>query len=186
MKKNLFYIFLIIAFILGICIRIYISRKEENALFSEYLKNYIPEFKKISISEKNFFVVKLESDTPLVYSFKDKNFLILYFRISDCITCLEELKCIVDSLKDLKFLKVLVVTDHPVLYEIKYFMYKLEISEVIWDRGSSLFNSHIKKTPLYIFIKKNKIKEIGIIAPVKVDGKEVYGLLAHKLKRRLK
>ncbi len=177
---------MISAFISGVCIRIYTIKKEESKLLFQEIKEYIPQFEKFSGLPRKIFLLKLQCDTPLVYEFENKNYLILYFKTTDCLTCLEEMKNIVDSLKKLKFLNTLIVTDHPVLEEIKYFMYKLGIEEIIWDINNSLFGSRVEKTPCYVFIKKNKIKRIGIVAPLKREGEEIFGLFAHKLKRSLK
>lgn len=188
MKKNLIYFLIILgSFVLGIFIRIYVHKKEEASSFYNELREYFSEFKKFEGIQEKVLLIKLESDTPLVSNlYKDKEYLILYFRVSDCLTCIEEIKHVIDTFKNLSNLKILVVTDHPVVYEIKFFMYKLALKEVIWDKNNYFLGSKPLKTPFYALIKKNKIKRIGIIAPLKQEGMEVYGLYAHELKRRLK
>lgn len=161
-------------------------KKNESEMLSQKVERYIPYLRKFSGLPKRIFLIKFESDTPLTFKLiENQNYLILYFKITDCGACLEEMRHIIDSLNNFKSINILIATDHPVLFEIKYFMYKLGLKEVIWDKGNYLFNSKIEKTPLYIFIKRNKIKDIGIIAPLKSEGEEVYGLYAHKLKKKL-
>ncbi|MEO0263177.1 MAG: hypothetical protein ABIM62_05575 [candidate division WOR-3 bacterium] len=186
-KKIIYFLIILLSFVLGIFIRIYIHQKEEMGSFYNELKEYFSEFKKFDGIPQKVLLVKFEDDTPLISNlFKDKEYLILYFRVTDCLTCLEEMRHMIDTFKNLSNLKILVATDHPILYEIKFFMYKLRLKEVIWDKDSHFLGSKPLKTPFYVLIKKNKIKKIGIIAPLKEEGMEVYGLYTHKLKKRLK
>lgn len=188
MRKNLVYFLIImVSFIFGIFIRIYNYKKEEARVFYNELGKYFFEFKKFEGINKNALLIKIENDTPLIFNLpEDKQYLILYFRVSDCLTCIEEMKHIIDTFQNFLNLKILVVTDHPVLYEIKFFIYKLGLKEIIWDKNNYFLGNKPLKTPFYVLIKKNKIKDIGMIVPLKQEGMEVYGLYAHKLKRRLK
>lgn len=159
----------------------------ESELFYQKLKEYIYEPENFSSLPEKATLVKLQSDIPVVAPLiENENYLFLYFRVDDCGTCLKEMKHIVDTMMRLKNLKVWVVTDHPILIEVKYFIYQLRLNEVIWDTNNYLIGSRPRKTPLYVFIKKNKMKRIGMVAPLKLEGMEKYGLFAHKLKERLK
>lgn len=186
--KRAFYILIGFAFFLGVIIRLYFIKKEKDTLFSEHLSRYISQPERFSGLPEKIFYITLPSDTPLISKLdKNKSYLILYFRITDCGSCLEEMKNVFDSLRNLKNLNIFPVTDHPVLLEIKYFMYKLGFGEVVWDKNAYLLGSKIKSTPSYIFLKNNKIKDAGIIAPLKgEEGREIYGLYAHRLKLKFK
>ncbi len=186
-KEHIIVSIIILGFVAGGFLRIYTYKKEQIALFKEKLKEFILEPDKFSGIKEKVLVVSLTSDTPYFSKLpKDKDYLILYFKLSDCRLCLEELKSIIDTFSSFKNLKVLVSTDHPVIKEIQYFIYQLGLNEVVWDNMHYLIGSKLKKTPVFIYIRKNKIKDIGIIAPLKSNDIEIFGLYAHKLKRRIK
>lgn len=90
----------------------------------------------------------------------------IYFRFSDCGSCLDEMLCIIDKIKNFKTkLNIIIMTDHPILEEILYFkkIYP-QLSEIYWDREQRIGNLILSVTPLYIIFKKNKIWDMGIIA----------------------
>lgn len=188
MREYFYIIIITLGFLAGFLLKYYINKKREFSILQEKLNEYLYSPQNFSGIPEKVKMITLESDTPVSYILNEsEDHLILYFKLTDCLTCLYEMKEIIDTFSNFKNLKILLATDHPVISEVQYFIYQLSFPPVIYDRNHFLIKSRVKKTPIYIYIHKNKkIRDIGIIAPLKVEGIETYGLFAHKLKQKLR
>lgn len=164
-KKEL--LILIFSFFIGIFLyKIYYEFKIEKEREKEF-KKFI-KYKDLYNSRVTLLKISNEKQEEKFIDFGNLKeiTLLIYFRFSDCGSCLDEMLCIIDKIKNFKTkLNIIIMTDHPILEEILYFkkIYP-QLSEIYWDREQRIGNLILSVTPLYIIFKKNKIWDMGIIA----------------------
>ncbi len=188
MRKYLGWIITIVSFLIGVVgVRALLTYREEKKSSYENTVRYLETQKKFQGLPTKVKIVKSDTTHPHTITLSQNTWtLLLYFRVDDCACCLKEVKAVKDTF-DLESsnLSVLVATDHPVSWEVKYIMQDLSLKEAIWDSGGILLGNQVKYTPTYFLIKGKKIKETGIIGPLKeADSKE--GAFSHYLKGEFK
>jgi hypothetical protein len=162
--------FIIFFFLIGVFFaKIYQNYKINNLKLKEIEKKFkISEFKKrLKKGEIELLEIQDNGFTK-TYLKKEENLLFIFFRLDDCPACLDEVKCLIKELKG-KNIKILLLTDHPVLKEIMLFkMINFEFSEIYWDKNKKIGDLILSPTPIYLIFKKNyKPVDAGIIAPLK-------------------
>jgi len=189
MKEKIKEIFFIIFFFLiGIFFaKIYQDCRINNLKLKEIEKSFkISEFKKrLKNGEIEFFKIS-DNELKKIYLKKEENILFIFFRLGDCPICLDEIKCLIEKLKE-KNIKIFLLTDHPVLKEILFFkIINFEFSEIYWDKNKKIGDLILSSTPFYLIFKKNyKPVDAGIIAPLK-GNKTFCEKFIEKFERSLK
>jgi len=138
MKEKIKEVFLFLFFFsIGILFaKIYQDCKINNLKLKEIEKIFkIDEFKKRLKNGEIELLQISDNGFKETYLKKDENFLFIFFRLGDCPSCLDEVKCLIKELKG-KNIKIFLLTDHSVLKEIIFFkMINFEFSEIYWDKN---------------------------------------------------